>query len=135
MTCSSTSHLSQPYGRKGADYPLGIFLVGINLAILICDLLEVNQAFHYTSFALLGIAAAGKFVWLVVAHPKAVSGETRRKVLNWFGFGTVCILFAFAVSEEQMITKALADTKRLLVVICRSGTWRSESRMSQVLRE
>lgn len=97
------SLLSQPYGRKGADYPLGIFLIGINLVILICDLLEVNQLFHYSSFALLGIAAAGKFVWLVVAHPNAVSGETRRKVLDWFALGTACILFAFAVSDNPTV--------------------------------
>ena len=98
------SLLSQPYGREGADYPLGIFLIGINLVILICDLLEVNQAFHYISFALLGIAAAGKFVWLVIAHPNAVSRHTRKKVLNWFALGTACILFAFTVSDHAAVT-------------------------------
>ena len=106
---------------------MGFFLIGINLVVLICDLLEVNQAVHYASFALLGIAAAGKFVWLVVAHPKAVSGETRRKVLDWFAFGTACILFAFAVSEDSIHIRAWANNEHTLARTNRSGTWKSKA--------
>lgn len=70
----------------------------VNAVIIACDLAEINQWFHYTAFALLGIAAALRFVWLVVSYPNALEPGVRQAVLWTFGAGTSIILFAFAVS-------------------------------------
>ena len=83
------------------DWPLALFLLAVNIAIICCDLAEVNQWFHYTAFAALGIAAALRFLYLVVAYPKALDARVRKSVLQYFGMGTVSIAAAFTVSPRQ----------------------------------
>lgn len=66
--------------------------------MLACDLAEVNQVYHYTSFALLAFASAGRFAWLAYKYPRAVSPQVRRDALAYFGLGAATILTGFGVN-------------------------------------
>lgn len=92
------SYHRQPDAQSAIDWRLAAFLIVVNLVILACDLAEVNQWFHYTAFAALGIAAALRFAWLVVQHPRALDAKVRKQVLLTFAAGTLTIFVAFAVS-------------------------------------
>ena len=95
---------AQPDAHSPVNWPLAAFLAVVNIAIIACDLAEVNQWFHYTAFAALGVAAALRFVWLVVQYPKALNPQVRQEVLRTFATGTALILGAFAVSQHHLRT-------------------------------
>lgn len=66
--------------------------------MIVCDLSEVNQVYHYTIFGLLGFVAAGRFLQLAYMHPKAVSPPVRRVAARYFFTGVALIFTGFAVS-------------------------------------
>lgn len=68
--------------------------------MIVCDLSEVNQVYHYTIFGLLGFVAAGRLLQLAYMHPKAVSPPVGRVAARYFLTGVALIFTGFAVSHS-----------------------------------
>lgn len=82
---------------NATNYPLLALLITLNLIVLVCDLSEVNQVYHYSIFAFLGFASASRFAYLGYTYPNAVSPQVRRQAIIYFFSGVATIFTGFAV--------------------------------------
>lgn len=90
-----------------ANIPLIALLVSLNLIVIVCDLAEVDQVYHYSIFGLLGFSAAARFAHLGYMHPRAVSPPVRRIALKYFALGVALIVTGFGVSPIVVVRHSI----------------------------